>query len=115
MIAGGENQSIEHTINQISKRTGKDQSHTNYEAAMIFFSNDIFDIKYSEYYCEQSEDRERHLTPFAAKFPSPGHALIFDKEETKPVWCDRDLLSVKHMCFYPEFQGLISNNDSGNN
>src|SRR5579862_5316116 len=68
------NQSVKHAVNQITKRTGKNQRHADDETPVIFFSDDGLNIKYSEYHSDHSEKGECSFTPVAAELPAPCHA-----------------------------------------
>src|ERR1700722_18363522 len=80
-----EDQSIEHTVQQVTEGPGEDEAGADNEPAVIFLFDDGLDIIYPEDDGYQSEKGERHLAPGATKLPAPGHALILYKIDLRFV------------------------------
>src|ERR1700761_6806188 len=74
-----EDQSIEHTVQQIAEGSRKDEAGADDESAVIFLLDDGLDIIYTEDDGYQPEQGEGHLTPGAAELPAPGHAFVLYK------------------------------------
>jgi hypothetical protein len=83
---------------------------------MVFFSNDMGNIKGSKDHRQQPEKRQRHLTPDTSKFPAICHPLILNEMHTKPLHgrYHQMLFAKEVISFYVNLQRLIQEqNDQG--
>ena len=127
MIVGTafEDQPIEHTVEQITQRAGKDQPGADNKPAMIFFLDDRLDIVNTKDHGNQAEQRQGHLTPGTAELPAPRHPFVLYKIDLRLITQQLDAIIIRrnvfeirvcrmaqrHMRLNPDLQTLISNND----
>jgi hypothetical protein len=120
-----EDQAVEHAVQEIAQGPGKDEAGANDKAAVIFLLDDRLNVINTEDHRDQAEKGERHLAPGAAEFPAPGHPFILDEIDLRLV--TRQLYTIvirrdgitkkvrrvteRHVCLYPDFEGLICNDD----
>jgi len=127
MIEGAlfEDQTVEHAIQQVTQRTGEDQSCADDKPPVIFLLDDLLYIIDAEHHGHQAEQGQGHLAPGTAELPAPGHPFIFHEidlsfitQELDTIVIRRHLLTIdlgrmaqRHMRLYPDLQRLIRHDD----
>src|SRR5882757_4541731 len=71
-----EDKAIEHAVQEIAQRTGKNETGADDKTAVIFLFDNGLDIIDTEDDGDEAEQGQRHLTPGATELPAPGHAFV---------------------------------------
>src|SRR5688572_28578253 len=116
--------SVKHAVEQVAQSTCIDQCSTNNKPLAVFLLNDLEQIPGTKDDSSQSKKSKQHLTPFAPKFPAPGHSLILNKIKLKPFYTSRSTInnwscnfsiSKRITGFDPYLQCLVGYDNEYNN
>src|ERR1700676_2761 len=77
------NESVKHTINQVSEGTREDKSGADDIPEMIILTDQCAYIINSENHSSEPEQCQGHFSQVITKFPAPGHACILQKKQLK--------------------------------
>ena len=109
--AVAENKPVKGAVDDVPDCPGNDERDAEYQSVADFFPRYLIQPPADNGHCYDAKQAQEELSEITSQFHSESHSFVFREMDIKPMTGDGNVLTQGHMCFHPDFQDLIKDQD----